>query len=111
MKFTKEQLIERCRGEIELAQITLRNGTSDTPHAVEERMQIMEITLAVLTGKPFMHGIADPDGMAHFDEHCVAETPVTLTDEVAFLNEGCESPGEEYAIVPLYRMQMLEGLK
>ncbi|WP_332616943.1 DUF551 domain-containing protein [Enterobacter sp. 37] len=47
-EFTKEQLIERCRGEIELAQITLRNGGSDTPHAVEESLRLHEIALASL---------------------------------------------------------------
>lgn len=47
--FTKEQLIDRARGEIELAQITLRNGGSDTPHAVEERLRLYEIALEALT--------------------------------------------------------------
>lgn len=51
MEFTKEQLIERCRGEIECAQITIRNGTSDTPNAVAERLELFEIALASLTAE------------------------------------------------------------
>lgn len=108
-KFTKEQLIEIAQENVD----AWRLATEYDKHKgfAEPRLLVAEITLAVLIGKPFMHGITDPDGMAHFDEHCVAETPVTLTDEVAFLNEGCESPGEEYAIVPLYRLPLLERLK
>lgn len=51
-RFTKEQLIERCRGEIECAQITIRNGTSDTPNAVAERLELFEIALKALTAEP-----------------------------------------------------------
>lgn len=52
MEFTKEQLIERCRGEIECAQITIRNGTSDTPNAVAERLELFEIALSSLNANP-----------------------------------------------------------
>lgn len=57
--FTKEQLIERARGEIELAQITLRNGGSDTPHAVEESLRLHEIALASLEAEPVAYIIQD----------------------------------------------------
>lgn len=110
-KFTKEQLITRARESIADLNLIAISVTGHEAVTVALQIQVEEIALAVLTGKPFMHGIADPDGMAYFDEHCVAETPVTLADEVVFLNEGCESPGEVYDIVPLYRLPMLEGLE
>ncbi|MCR9028359.1 hypothetical protein NXA99_07405 [Citrobacter amalonaticus] len=59
MQFTKEQLIERCRGEIECAQITIRNGTSDTPNAVAERLELFEIALASLTAEPIVTFYSD----------------------------------------------------
>lgn len=50
--FSKEQLIDRCEGEIECAQITLRNGTSDTPHAVAECLRLFEIAKASIESAP-----------------------------------------------------------
>lgn len=64
-RFTKEQLIERCRGEIECAQITIRNGTSDTPNAVAERLELFEIALAALNGEST--GYCEHDGATYYD--------------------------------------------
>lgn len=59
-EFTTEQLIEQCRGEIELAQITLRYGCSDTPHAVEKSLRLFEIALASLEAESKSYGPFTP---------------------------------------------------
>lgn len=59
--------------------------------------------------KPFMYGIADPDGAAHFGEFCVSSDAAHVEDEVNQLNEDCTEDGESlYKVVPLYRLPELE---
>lgn len=55
-------------------------------------------------GKPFMYGIADPDGNAYIDELCVREDLGLVEDTVNELNYDREE-GDElcYSAVPLYR--------
>ncbi|NYU08104.1 hypothetical protein A8O28_04575, partial [Enterobacteriaceae bacterium CCUG 67584] len=46
----------------------------DSDHRKEALMnlRILEIALSTLKAKPFMYGIADPDGGPHFAEFCVS---------------------------------------
>ncbi|MEI7411704.1 hypothetical protein [Pectobacterium aroidearum] len=54
--------------------------------------------------KPFMYGIADPDGKAHFDEFCVSADLGMIEDVVANLNYDREDGDEfNYSAVALYR--------
>ena len=59
--------------------------------------------VASMDGKPFMYGIADPDGAAHMDEFCVSTSIAGIEDAVNALNEECEEGGPLYRVVPLYR--------
>ena len=52
--------------------------------------------------KPFMYGIADPDGAAHMDECCVSTSMAGIEDYVHMLNEECEEVGPRFKVVPLY---------
>lgn len=56
-----------------------------------------------MDGKPFMYGIADPDGAAHMDEFCVSTSIAGIEDAVNALNEECEEGGPLYRVVALYR--------
>ncbi|WP_264041440.1 Lar family restriction alleviation protein [Pectobacterium carotovorum] len=54
--------------------------------------------------KPFMYGIADPDGKAHFDEFCVSADYGMVDDAVSNLNYDREDGDElNYSVVALYR--------
>ena len=62
-----------------------------------------------------MYGIADPDGVPHFDEECVGSDAGILQDEVDRLNdEACGGDGprgvesDEYRVVALYRLSEIE---
>lgn len=60
--------------------------------------------LAAMEQKPFMYGIADPDGNPHMDEMCVSPTRSSVEDAVSCLNEDNTDVGEAlYQVVPLYR--------
>lgn len=60
--------------------------------------------LASMEQKPFMYGIADPDGNPHMDEMCVSPTRSSVEDAVSCLNEDNTDVGEAlYQVVPLYR--------
>lgn len=82
MEFTKEQLIERCQGEIECAQITIRNGTSDTPNAVAERLELFEIALASLAAPPVYQVQYGNDWRdverGQYDDHAAHGSPVRV---------------------------------
>lgn len=109
-EFTKEQLIEQAQKNVAI----LRGAVERIPGASDAaviHLRLAEIALAVLTAKPFMYGIADPDGDAHFDEHCVGSSPSIIEDEVAILNEqSAASDGprgvisDEYRVVALYQL-------
>lgn len=108
-KFTKEQLVEYVKGCIEHAERFPGLEIAD-----KEKV-IFEIALAALTTKPFMYGIADPDGEPHFDEECVGSDAGMLQDEVDCLNdEACGGDGprgvesDEYRVVALYRLPEIE---
>lgn len=98
-EFTKEQLIAEVHYNLEYC------------FCSEKTKRLMEIALAVLTAEPFMYGIVAPEGEAYFDECCVSGGKSDLSEIVSNLNDQCESPGEEYREVPLYRLPLLEGLK
>lgn len=92
------------------------NGTVTTQTA--EALKLSGEELKALQGrvegelKPFMYGIADPDGAAHFGEFCVSSDAAHVEDEVHQLNEQCTEDGEPlYKVVPLYRLPNLEGAK
>lgn len=54
-------------------------------------------------GKPFMYGIADPDGNAYIDEFCVSEDLGLVEDTVNELNYDREEGDElHYSVVALY---------
>lgn len=60
--------------------------------------------LESMAQKPFMYGIADPDGNAHMDEMCVCVTPAGVEESVSCLNEHNTDVGDAlYQVVPLYR--------
>lgn len=108
-KFTKEQLAEYAKDCIEYAE-----KFQDIEIAQQEKV-LFEIALAVLTAKTFMYGIADPDGVPHFDEECVGSDAGILQDEVDCLNdEACCGDGprgvesDEYRVVALYRLPEIE---
>lgn len=55
-------------------------------------------------GKPFMYGIADPDGNAYIDDFCVSEDLGLVEDTVTELNYDREEGDElNYSVVALYR--------
>lgn len=86
-------------------QIFLGNGPE--PSASEER-ELARMALAAMdsepVGKPFMYGIADPDGNAYIDEFCVSEDLGLVEDTVNELNYDREEGDElNYSVVALYR--------
>jgi len=108
-KFTKERLVEYVKGCIEHAERFPGVEIADKEKA------IFEIALAALTARPFMYGIADPDGVPHFDEECVGSDAGILQDNVDCLNdEACGGDGprgvesDEYRVVALYRLPEIE---
>ncbi|CAM8498902.1 hypothetical protein KLPMMA106B_22170 [Klebsiella pneumoniae] len=86
-------------------QIFLGNGPE--PSASEER-ELARMALAAMdsepVGKPFMYGIADPDGNAYIDEFCVSEDLGLVEDTVNELNYDREEGDElNYSVAALYR--------
>lgn len=81
----------------------------DSDHRKEALMnlRILEIALSTLKAKPFMYGIADPDGGPHFAEFCVSGNLQHIEKEVETLNAideidvNCEP---HYRVAPLYRL-------
>lgn len=82
------------------------------PNTVEEAQnQLTDRVLACVpevdsepVGKPFMYGIADPDGNAYIDEFCVSEDLGLVEDAVNELNYDREEGDElNYSVVALYR--------
>ncbi|QGU10657.1 hypothetical protein GNG26_09955 [Leclercia sp. J807] len=112
-EFTKEQLIEHAQAESAALKAMIEHGvhSDDVVDFLKRKMHLDEIALAALTAEPFMYGIVAPEGEAYFDECCVSGGKSDLSEIVSNLNDQCESPGEEYREVPLYRLPLLEGLK
>lgn len=106
-KLTKDQLISRAlimiRKHREMLEI---NPDYD---GIARDVELFEIALEALTADAFMHGIVDPEGIAHMDENCVALKPYALDEEVDALNDECPEP--PFKVVPLYRLPLLDGLK
>ena len=72
-----------------------------------QRQPYMRMLLAGMEQTPFMYGIADPDGEAHFDECCVSKSIHGVDEAVSYLNaEYTEEGAPLYQIVPLYRQPM-----
>lgn len=108
-EFTREQLISRARIMIRKHREML--AINPDYDGIARDVELFEIALAALTAEPFMYGIVAPEGEAYFDECCVSGGKSDLSEIVSNLNDQCESPGEEYREVPLYRLPLLEGLK
>lgn len=106
-EFTKEQLISRARIMIRKHREML--AINPDYDGIARDVELFEIALGALTAEPFMHGIVDPEGIAHMDENCVALKPWALDEEVDALNDECPEP--PFKVVPLYRLPLLEGLK
>jgi hypothetical protein len=108
MQFTKEHLIwcaqERIGAAREIAEATPSPAERS---ACEVSIALLENALATLTAKPFMYGIADPDGGPHFAEFCVSGNLQHIEKEVETLNAideidvNCEP---HYRVAPLYRL-------
>ena len=114
-EFTKEQLIERCRGEIELAQITLRNGGSDTPHAVEESLRLHEIALASLEAEPVAYSLIFRNMDGVLNDYVNANTTFSTIEKAQAYGRGgnyvrqndgslqwVSDPSLDPVVVPLY---------
>lgn len=78
------------------------------PVTRQEEQELARMALAAMdsepAGKPFMYGIADPDGNAYIDDFCVSEDLGLVEDAVTELNYDREE-GDElcYSAIPLYR--------
>lgn len=114
-EFTKEQLIEQAKWVRANLAPLIKSAEADHAETMSKNGRLMEIALAALTAKPFMYGIADPDGVPHFDEECVGSDAGILQDEVDCLNdEACGGDGprgvesDEYRVVALYRLPEIE---
>lgn len=57
---SRERLEERIRAEIELLEISLKNGGSDSPHNDEELLEVFRLALAAHEQEPvgIVHGVA-----------------------------------------------------
>lgn len=74
------------------------------PMVPEFELACLRQLLDSMGQKPFMYGIADPDGNPHMDEMCVGPTLSPVQDAVSCLNENDTEDGEQlYQVVPLYR--------
>lgn len=96
---TRERLQELAAGQ---SGFNLRTATH------EESQELARMALAAMdsepVGKPFMYGIADPDGNAYIDEFCVSEDLGLVEDTVNELNYDREEGDElNYSVVALYR--------
>ena len=103
---TREQLIKKAQEQIEFCRHTKITGEGRAH--VNQCAALFEIALAAMdsepVGKPFMYGIADPDGNAYIDEFCVSEDLGLVEDTVNELNYDREEGDEHcYSAVPLYR--------
>lgn len=68
----------------------------------EFELACLRMLVVSMDVKPFMYGIADPDGAAHMDECCVSTSMAGIEDYVHMLNEECEEGGPLFTVVALY---------
>ena len=100
----KHVTIENVKARIDCLENIQANTTIGISLREEFELACFRQLLASMEQKPFMYGIADPDGNAHMDEMCVSQTPSCVEDAVACLNEHNTEVGEPlYQVVPLYR--------
>ncbi len=105
---TKKLTIVWLQQTISDIQTRRDNGSISWDDEREKILQAFEIALAAMgsepVGKPFMYGIADPDGNAYIDELCVSKDFGLVEDTVNELNYDREDGDEpNYSVVPLYR--------
>ncbi|HDH7807226.1 TPA: hypothetical protein PJH65_004882 [Raoultella ornithinolytica] len=90
----------------------MESTRDDIPFGFDEsgnnELAAFKLALAAMdsepVGKPFMYGIADPDGNAYIDEFCVSEDLGLVEDTVNELNYDREEGDElNYSVVALYR--------
>ncbi|EPZ6101390.1 hypothetical protein ACX6VJ_001420 [Klebsiella variicola] len=125
MKMTKESLLKVIGAADDV--ISALAGTNDEVHKDDtDKMvrlwddlndqyappevvrELARLALATMdsepVGKPFMYGIADPDGNAHIDDFCVSEDRGLVEDTVNELNYDREEGDDlNYSVVALYR--------
>ncbi|MBN3068176.1 hypothetical protein [Pectobacterium brasiliense] len=88
------------------------DGVYPTTHETRMARELISLRtqLAELARQePFMHGIANPDGNAYFDECCVGDAGL-MSDEVARLNGDLEGGEQLYSVVELFRRPVLPAL-
>lgn len=124
MKMTKESLLKVIGADDVISALA---GTNDEVHKDDtDKMvrlwddlndqyappevvrELARLALATMdsepVGKPFMYGIADPDGNAHIDDFCVSEDRGLVEDTVNELNYDREEGDDlNYSVVALYR--------
>ncbi|WP_225374458.1 DUF551 domain-containing protein [Klebsiella pneumoniae] len=88
--------------------VRLRDDLNDQYAPPEVVRELARLALATMdsepVGKPFMYGIADPDGNAHIDDFCVSEDRGLVEDTVNELNYDREEGDDlNYSVVALYR--------
>ncbi|EDC8080760.1 hypothetical protein BKC65_02165 [Salmonella enterica subsp. enterica serovar Agona] len=76
---SREQLKARCESEIEQLEITLKNGCSDTPHHIEEKLAIYRLALAGMSSEPV--AVAGFDAATAI-RACMDEFPESVQDIV-----------------------------
>ncbi|RVS13735.1 DUF551 domain-containing protein [Raoultella ornithinolytica] len=90
----------------------MESTRDDIPFGFDEsgnnELAAFKLALAAMdsepVGKPFMYGIADPDGNAYIDEFCVSEDLGLVEDTVNELNYDREEGDElNSSVVALYR--------
>ncbi len=77
---------------------SLSEQRSMSRELISLRAQLAELRVQ----EPFVHGIADPDGNAYFDECCVGDAGL-MSNEVTRLNDDLEDGEPLYSVVELFR--------
>lgn len=97
-----QELIDEC--------VTWQGFYSDPIHDKPQRdffedleLVLLELRVArgALARKPFMYGIADPDGMPYFAEFCVSGNVEHIKTEIHLLNEDIPEAEPHYRLVEL----------
>lgn len=97
----KSVTIENVKARI--GELVYLEATGHLTLKAEFELACLRQLVAGMQQKPFMYGIADPDGAAHMDECCVSTSMAGIEDYVHMLNEECEEGGPLYKAVALYR--------
>lgn len=96
----KEVTIDTVRERI--AELEMVHGHGELSLRGEFELACLRMLVASMDVRPFMYGIADPDGAAHMDECCVSTSMAGIEDYVHMLNEECEEGGPLFTVVALY---------